>query len=472
MTCDLKIVNSKVFAYGELLHAGIAINHEKIAAIAEDSMLPNSDRTIDARGNLIIPGLIDVHVHFRDPGFTQKEDFITGSQAAAAGGVTTVIDEPNNQPTTTTLEALEQKKGIAHQKSVVDFSFSVGLNPRNINSIPDFVSHGIHSFDIFEDGMGEELSVKGTKAIIEALTAVRQANALACMTVSIPDLNRLTIQELTEKKRNDMGAHSESWPSLGEGLCAARNSLLAKHLGTRIHLRQISSELTLDVLRRRDGFNITSEVSPHHLLLATKQAEDLGPYGKVLPPIRRKEDTERLWEALACGEIDIVATDHAPHTKEEKNAGMHNIWDAPPGLTGVETMLPLMLTQMNKGRISLARVIDATSTRPAQIFNLYPKKGTIQIGSDADLVVVDINRKGKIQAKNLHSKAGWTPFEGWEFHGLPVMTMLRGEIVMKEGTIVARPGCGQFISHQRSQASTLESDNASRSIKQKDQGSA
>ena len=402
MTCDLRIVNSKIFSSGELLSAGIAIDNEKIVAIAEDSKLPDSNRTIDAKGRLVIPGLVDIHVHFRDPGFTQKEDFLTGSQAAAAGGVTTIVDEPNNQPATTTLEALEQKKRIAGQKSVVDFSFSVGLNSRNIQSIPDFVAQGITSFDIFENGIGAELSITGVKAVVDALAAVRQANALACMTISIADLNRTAIQELKEQGKNDMNAHGQSWPSLGESLSVARNVLLAKHLGTKIHLRQISSKSALDVLKKQEKCSVTSEVSPHHLLLTDKKAEELGSYGKVLPPIRRKEDAESLWEALACGMIDIVATDHAPHTKREKDAGTGNIWDAPPGLTGVETMLPLLLTQVNKGRISLERMVDATSVRPAQILNLHPRKGAIQVGSDADLVVVDLGREYEIQGRNPH----------------------------------------------------------------------
>jgi len=444
---DLVIKNSKIYVRGLVLDGGIAVDDGKIVAIAKDATLLDGEQTIDARGNLVLPGLIDAHVHFRDPGFTHKEDFLTGSQGAAAGGVTTVIDEPNTNPTTTSLEALDQKKRVAESKSIVDFTFSVGLNPQNLGEISEFVSQGISSFDIFGGGLGERLSISDTGTLYEALTLIKKAGALCCLSLGGSSLSRWQLQKIQQSGRKDVAAYIESSLGIGEAISASKNLPLTEYVGVRAHLRQISTSSTVRVLERlkAKGQNMSSEVSPHHLLLTTEDVKRLGPYGKVGPPIGTKEDAEALWSALADGTIDMIATDHAPHTREEKDAGWEDIWKAPSGLPEVETTLPLMLTQFNKGRIGLGRLVEATSEMPAKIFNLYPRKGAIQVGSDADLVIVDLNRKGRILGERLHSKIRHTPFEGWEVQGIPVMTMVRGMKVMEEGEILGKPGCGAFI---------------------------
>lgn len=446
--CDVVITNCKVLVCDSILEAGIAIDEGKIVAIGKQTKLPHSQERIDAQGNLVLPGLVDAHVHFRDPGLAHKEDFLSATSAAAAGGVTTVIDEPNNKPPTTTLDALHEKKKIAKSKSVIDYSFSVAVTPSNIETMQDFISEGIVSFDVFEEGMGDDVSISDAKNLIRGLSAIRGTGAVACMmNTGLPGLSQVTGEVLKGAGKKDIIAHGESHPALGEALGAVRNMFLAELLGVNIHVKQISCALTMAALQKiRTRGHVTLEVSPHHLLLSIHDIESLGPYGKVVPPIRAKEDCEALWSALVDGEIDIVATDHAPHLRKEKDAGVNDIWEAPAGLPGVETMLPLLLTEVNRGRISLKRMIEVTSYRPAQIFRLYPKKGTMQIGSDADLVVVDLKRKGTIMGKKLHSKAGWTPFEGWNVQGLPVMTIIRGEVVMEEGTIVSEPGSGEFVS--------------------------
>ena len=187
------------------------------------------------------------------------------------------------------------------------------------------------------------------------------------------------------------------------------------------------------------------EVTPNHLFLTAEDAERLGPYAQVPPPIRTRENVQDLWNAVNRGIIDIISSDHAPHTREEKNRGFKDIWESPPGLPGIETMLPLLLTEINLRRMSLKRLVEVTSEGPARIFGFSDRKGALKVGFDADLVLVDLHKKQLIKGNKLHSKIKWTPFEGKKVIGLPVMTIIRGEVVMEEGKIVGLPGYGSFL---------------------------
>ncbi len=451
MSVDLVIVNSRIFTDGLIVEGGIAVDEGRIVAIGKELTLPKADKRVDAGGNLVLPGLVDVHVHFRDPGRTHKEDFLTGSMAAAAGGVTTVVDEPNNTPTTTTLRALREKKRIGAAKSIVDHSFSVGLNPRNLDRIPAFMDEGVIAFDVFDEMEGPSLDIPDTGTLHEAMNRVKEAGGLCCLNCREAGLRTSLTKRLRDAGRRGIEAYAESSPPLEEALGAAKHLLLAESVGVKTHLREVSASSTvmvLDRLKPETGFTV--EVTPNHLLLSTKDAEMLGPYSQIPPPLRAREDNEALWSALNLGVIDIIASDHAPHTREEKDRGLEDIWGSPPGLPGVETMLPLMLTQVNGGRISLQRVVEATSELPAKIYGLYPGKGAIRLGFDADLVVVDLKREGVIRGDSLHSKIDWTPFEGWGFKGMPVMTFVRGVKVMEEGEVTVQPGHGAFTTARKS----------------------
>jgi len=447
LNVDLVIVNAKIYYNGFILEGGIAVDDGKIVAIGKEPNLPRGDLIVKAYGRLVIPGLIDAHVHFRDPGFTHKEDFITGSLAAAMGGVTTIIDEPNTKPSTINLDFLDQKIEMANEKSYVDYSFSFGLTPNNLDEISAVVDRGIASFDIFSEGLEKKDTSLNPGFIVEALTKIRNAGAVACLTNGEPNLNKWFLRKIQEEGGKDIAAYGEASPDIVEVIGIARNIIYADYLGVDVHLRQISSAHAVRVLRRlnRKDIKVTSEVSPHHLLLDTEYSKSLGPFGKVVPPIRTKDDVESVWSAFADGTIDIVATDHAPHTKEEKEIGWNIIWDAPSGLPGVETLLPLMLTQVQKERLSLQRMVEATSEIPAKIFRLYPRKGAILIGSDADLVLVNLKRKELIRGEILHSKIDWTPFEKWKVKGIPIMTIVRGKKVMEDGEIMCKQGHGNFV---------------------------
>ena len=448
MTVDLVITDAKLYIHGLVINGGIAVDQGRIVAIGKEPGLPRGDSTIDAGGRLLLPGLIDVHVHFREPGRTHKEDFLTGSSAAAAGGVTTVVDEPNVEPPTTTLNTLEEKKRLA-RKSMVDYSFSVGLNPHNLDLIPEFVSRGIRSFAIFDEMEGPDLDIPDAGTLLEALRAIGESGGLASLNARHADLRA----ELRERVRAAGGRSIESYahasPPLTEALGAARSLLLSRDLGLDVHLREITSTKSVMILEAFKTSRASAEVTPNHLLLTADDAESLGPYAQIPPPLRAKEDVQELWDALNRGTIDIIASDHAPHTREEKDRGLEDIWESPPGLPGVETMLPLLLTQVNQGRMSLRRLVEVTSENPARVFGFQHRKGALKVGFDADLVLIDMHREDVIRGDRLHSKISWTPFEGRKVRGVPVMTVVRGEVVMEDGEVVGSEGHGSFISVPR-----------------------
>jgi dihydroorotase (multifunctional complex type) len=446
MTVDLVIKNAKVFYQGEFHEGGLAVDGGKIVAIAKEPHLPRADRVIDTKGNLVIPGLVDIHVHMREPGRTHKEGYSSGSRAAAAGGVTTFVDEPNNTPPTTTPEELKRKQKLARKKAIVDFSFSIGLTPHNLEEVPRFIESGIASFAIFDEMEGPQLDIPDTGTLITALEAIKKAGGVASLNCRHAPLRTWLTRRIKEQRGNDVRAYSEASPPVEEAIGAAKILHLACTLGVRTHVREISTLASLTIL---DGWvtgNITAEVTPNHLLLTTEDAMRLGPYAQIPPPIRSRSDSDALWAAINKGTINVIASDHAPHTRAEKDRGLTDIWESPPGLPGIETMLPLLLTQVNRGRINLNRFIELTSENPAKGFRVYPRKGLIQVGSDADITVVDLHQRWRIKGDGLRSKVRWTPFEDWDVQGRVLMTVVRGAVVYDiNEDFLAKPGNGNFI---------------------------
>jgi dihydroorotase (multifunctional complex type) len=255
--------------------------------------------------------------------------------------------------------------------------------------------------------------------------------------------------ELKQKVRKAGGRGIEDFarasPPLTEALGTARSLLLSQDLGFDMHLREVTSTQSIGILEAFKAPSVSVEATPNHLFLTEEDAKRLGPYAQIPPPIRTKNDVQELWAALNRGTIDLIASDHAPHTREEKDRGLRDIWRSPPGLPGVETMLPLLLTQINQGRMSLRRLVEATSETPARVFGFHDRKGALKVGFDADLILVDMNRKEIIKGDSLHSKIKWTPFEGRKVRGIPVMTIVRGEIVMEDGEIIGTAGHGSFL---------------------------
>ncbi|MBW2989183.1 amidohydrolase family protein [Candidatus Woesearchaeota archaeon] len=369
---------------GNLVKRHILLEDHKIAYISEEVI--TADEAIDIKGKIVIPGLIDCHVHFREPGLTHKEDFLSGSIAAARGGITTFLDMPNTIPPTTTVRDLEEKRKLA-QKSIVNYGFHFGSTPDNIDEIKNVKN--IASVKIFMDTSTGNLRIDDIEKIEDIMKEARLCTV-----------------------------HAE-----GESLEKAIKT--ASRLKKKFYACHISSEDEIGMIRKNKK-HAYCEVTPHHLFLTEADRDKLGRLAEVRPSLKKKEDQEALWKALQAGIVDTIATDHAPHKKEEKlNEGMS-------GLPGVETMLALLLDAVNGKRLTLQQVIELTSRNPARIFRIK-NKGILKEGYDADLTVIDMELEKEVKPDILFSKAKWSPFEGKILKGWPIMTIVRGAVVYDHG---------------------------------------
>ncbi len=387
----------------------------RISAVG--SSLTESGEVVDATGKLLLPGAIDAHVHFRQPGFSHKETWETGSKSAAAGGVTTVVDQPNTNPPTVDAASFDEKAKFAAE-SYVDYGINGGVTP---DWNPD---------ELFEKpilALGEVFLADSTgkMGIEEDLFRVAVERATDNYVVVTVHAENADLFDSDAKSRDDADAWSAYRTAEAEADAAERACKIGNDLDARLHIAHTSTPEGIDVAKDAGA---TCEVTPHHMFLSRDHLDELGTFGRMNPPLRSEERREEVFARVANGTVDMIATDHAPHTREEKDAG---IWDAPSGVPGVETMLPLLLEQARKGNLSYERVADLTARNPSKVFGL-PRKGRIEEGRMADLVLVDPDESREIRADDLHTNCDWTPFEGW-MGVFPEMTMVRGHVVFEDG---------------------------------------
>ncbi len=413
---DLGISGGRIAALGDLSHAA-------------------AGEVIDCRGLHILPGVIDTQVHFREPGLTHKEDLESGSRSAVMGGVTAVFEMPNTQPTTTSAEALADKVDRAHHRMHCDFAFFMGGTRENTLALPELERlPGCAGVKVFMGSSTGSLLVDDDEGVRNILKVIRRRASF----------HSEDEYRLNERKHLRVPGDPRSHPVWRDDIaaltCTQRLVRLARETGKRVHVLHISTGQEMEFLR--DHKDVASvEVTPHHLTLAAPDCyERLGARAQMNPPVRDRSHRDVIWRGLEEGVVDVLGSDHAPHTVEEK-AGAYPA--TPSGMTGVQTLVPIMLDHVNAGHLSLARLVDLTSHGPARLFGIACK-GRIAVGYDADLTVIDLKRQITITNRGIASRSGWTPYDGITVTGWPVGTVVRGARVMWEGELLTA-GTGEAV---------------------------
>jgi dihydroorotase len=442
---DLIIRNGTIVSPEGAVAASLAIRGGLIAAIGADDTMPPAADAIDATGCHLLPGIIDSHVHFREPGYEYKEDWGTGTAAAAAGGVTTVFEMPNTHPPTADLATLQLKQDAARRQAHVDYGIYGLLDETNLDQLEALAAAGVAGFKCFMGNTFGDLPAPSDGAMLEAFEIIARLGKRIVVHAENPSIMARRQGQLEKAGRADVVAHLQARPAICEIEAVSRAIHFAEWTGARLHIAHKSSKDALDIVRQAKarGVDVTVETCPQYLLLDTTHMAKLGNVMRVNPPIREPGHAEPLWQALRDGVVDMLATDHAPHSIPEKTAA--NVWQCCSGFPGVETAVPLMLTEVAAGRISLAHYVRLSAVAPAKAWGLYPRKGALQVGSDADIAIVDLNREGRVSAADLHSKSKITPFEGRPLRGLPVATLVRGTVVARDGRVVGAPGWGKPV---------------------------
>ncbi|QIB33886.1 dihydroorotase [Ancylobacter pratisalsi] len=419
-----------------LLKGGIVANQDGVGArdvgvkdgrIAGIGSFDRSQagETVDCTGLHILPGVIDTQVHFREPGMEHKEDLESGSRAAVMGGVTAVFEMPNTNPLTTSASALEDKIGRATARMHCDFAFFVGGTHENVKDLPELeMLPGAAGIKVFIGSSTGSLLVADDPGVRAILKVIRRRAAFHC-----EDEPRLA-----ERRHLRVPGNAASHPVWRDEIAAltatTRLVNLAREEGKRVHVLHVTSAEEMAYLRHHKDV-ATVEVTPHHLTMDASWYDKLGSLVQMNPPVREARHRPALWQALAEGVVDVLGSDHAPHTLEEKAKPYP---DSPSGMTGVQTLVPMMLDHVNAGRLTLERFVDLSSAGPARIFNIATK-GRIAVGYDADFTIVDLKRHQTIRNSWIASKPGWTPYDGVDVTGWPVGTFVRGNRVMWEGEL-------------------------------------
>lgn len=472
---DTKIVNCKVVTPTGIISAGVGIKNDKIVALAHDPNLPRADRTIDAGGKYVIPGVVDPHVHlaatvpasqYENHLRTFQRDCRTNSESAVACGTTTYghffYAGPEKKYNKKMVD--DFKEGV-ERNAMIDIFFHASMGcDDHIQQIPDLAELGITSFKFFftaykgPDGIFADLRGTDDGQLFAGLDKIGELRDRGYQgtTLIIHAENQDIIYKLREKfqkeGRRDLAVWSDHRPSLCEEECISRAIYIAKAVKLvrpppPLYIAHLSSGRSLDIISKASSeIEVIAETCPQWLLL-TKHDQKLGSLAKVNPPLRDKEDNERLWWGIRKGIIKCMGSEHIASLPLELKPP--DIWKAYPGFPG-EGLLQLMLSEgVNKGRISLKKLVEICCSNPAKVFGIFPKKGIIDVGSDADLVIVDMNKKAKVTLEALHSPAGFSVYEGWQLKGWPVLTMVRGNIVMEDGEIIGKPGTGKYLPRKK-----------------------
>ncbi|MDN5301865.1 MAG: allantoinase [Thermoanaerobacteraceae bacterium] len=457
MINDLNIVGGTVVSSNGLKKATISIKDGKISYISESKKIVPAKKVLEVTNCIIMPGMIDSHVHVRAPSFSHREDFQTGTRAAAAGGVTTIVEMPVSNPPTSNVKTLKNRIKNASENAYVDFGFWAGIGTDNVDEADKLAECGIVGFKTFlmpppesrEDEF-QGLCTDDEKSLKNVLAAVVKTGLLLAIHAEDNSVISKQMELIKSQGQNDLHGFSSSRPPISEILAISSVIRIQMHHNANILICHVSTPLSIEVIHEAKamGLNMYAETCPQYILLSEEKISKFGPFARVKPPIRKEKLRKELWTQFKNGLIDILSSDHAPYLEYEKNKGKDDIWMAPDGIPGLELSLPLLLNKVTDGEITYQDIVKMFSEHPAKLLGFYPKKGTLEIGSDADIVIVRPNMHSKVLLNNLFTKARNSVKVYEEFpltHSIEY-TISRGEIVFNKGKIVGNVGHGNFIS--------------------------
>ncbi len=435
--------------YG-VFKADVVIRDGLIAALTTDAgdLAAGADETIDATGLTILPGGIDPHTHLREPSDLDREGFHSGTAAAAAGGITTIVEMPQADPPATDGASFARKRAAAEAHALIDVALYGGAIGQDRARLEEQHATGAVAFKAFMAASSPAYPMVDDAQLYDALRFVAEVGSLLTVHAENDALLGANLRRLQAAGRHDPLAHCESRPPLVEAEAVRRAIYLAGEANAHLHIAHVSAAQSLLAIAEAHaaGHWVTAETCPQYLLLTEEDVARLGPWARCAPAIRGRDHVDALWRGLADGTLDFVCSDHAPYTTAEKEAGRDSIWRAPLGLNVIQTMFPAVLDEaIHTWGFPLDHCAAITATAAARTFNLYPRKGTILPGSDADLALYDLDRPWTVRAADLLTKHKWTPFDGRRVRSQVVRTILRGRTVYADGRITAEPGNGRFV---------------------------
>jgi dihydropyrimidinase len=450
---DLAITNGTIVDESGIFEGTVGIEDGKIKAILAPGIPFETEHVIDADGRLVLPGVVDVHVHMEIPvcGTVSSDDFTSGSIAGAFGGVTTMIDFAMQAKGHSLVEAVERRRGLAERKAAVDFGLHCGVtdwSEQTRREMRKVVDYGVTSFKLFmiyedrgwmaDDGMLYECLAEASR--LDAMVGVHAEN---------PWIIRAFARKALASGRKGAILHSLSRPNFSESEAVARATHLASISGASAYIFHMSTAEACDIVenRQRQGYRVFAETCPQYLVLDNSVfRRRAGHLFATCPPVRTQDDQARLWECLEAGVIQVVSTDHCAFTRSQKDMWRGDFRRIPFGLPGIETLLPVLFTHgLLADRISLKTLVEVLCANPAKLFGLYPRKGTIKVGSDADIIIIDPGQERKISPRTLHMNCDYSPYRGHLLRGFPSITILRGRIIQRDGKFSGKPGGGVFL---------------------------
>lgn len=445
MTSDLVVRGATIVSPTGRTQGDLLVDDGRVSGV-ETAGTGEGTEVVEAAGLYLLPGGVDPHVHMQDPGLTEREDFMTGTGAAAVGGVTTIVEHHRSLPFVVDAVVLREKAEYLSDRGLIDYALFGGAHPDNVDQLAPMWKAGACAFKMFTCNLHGAPAVL-SDLMLEIFREIASFDGLCLVHAEDESITLSNEKRLKAVGRIDFRAIPEWRSPEAEQVAVGATAILAQITGCRVVIAHASHPAICDLVHQQQmrGAQIWIESCPQYLYLSEDQIDEWGPWHKFTPPARERASANEMWNRLEAGEIDMITADHAPATKEDKSKGLEDIWDCSFGLPGVETVLPLMLTGVNQNRVSLERVVEARSQVPAQVYGLWPEKGNLEVGADADFVLVDMDAERTLADEDVISKVGWTPFKGTKVTGLPVKTFVRGHLVADGGRPVAEPGWGAFL---------------------------